>query len=221
LSLLILIVLVLAAAVYVWVSNSQRSAVRARLEVEAHRQALADAEREAADLAAATRVARDEMVESFGDVRLAMSKLVADAEQLDAAAVGAPARRRTRGRAAAAASDEPIAARRERYWRSPREDLATDAVVEAHINAATQLGDPIEICFTGWTDVEKAYLQGAAVDAACTVRTGVAKHLTFLCVGETPGAVKLAEAAAHGVPLISADQFERIICRQEGLSMPF
>ncbi|HEY1425944.1 MAG TPA: hypothetical protein VGF50_04660 [Caulobacteraceae bacterium] len=115
----------------------------------------------------------------------------------------------------------PDPTRREGYWRTPPAAIVPDDLIVARMNALAQLGQPAEVCFTGWTDDEKAQLRVDAIAAGCTVRTNIAKHLTFLCVGETPGPMKVEAAEEHGVVLISGDQFDRIICGGEAKAIPF
>lgn len=65
-----------------------------------------------------------------------------------------------------------------------------------------------DICFTGFTDADKAELAAKAKDAGLNVVTKVTVDLFMLCAGDSPGESKLKQAAAQGVRIISRVQME-------------
>ena len=228
---LVLIIAAAAALIVSWDRASQRRKALSYLQQTQTARAIDAAQEEAHALVEASRQAREEMEESFADVRKAMANLREHAEQIDAQRAAGPTpvpatpRKRPSGAAVRAILEmkaaPPDRTRREGYWNSPPAAIAGDAEVDSRLRAVSQLGQPVEICFTGWTDVEKAELHDEAVAAGCIVRTNVAHHLTVLCVGETPGPVKMRDAAAHAIPLISGAQFDRHICGRERDTAPF
>ncbi|HEY1753707.1 MAG TPA: BRCT domain-containing protein [Caulobacteraceae bacterium] len=107
------------------------------------------------------------------------------------------------------------------YWTTPPVPIVEDATILARVRALNELGQRAEICFTGWTDEEKEEMRAQAEAIGLTFRHDVAHHLTFICVGKTPGAKKLEKAAEQGVAVISGDQFDRVVCGNEAKDIPF
>ena len=101
----------------------------------------------------------------------------------------------------------PDHTRRHGYWFAPLVQTDSNDAVDAAVAAASF---PAQICFTGFSEEEKVFLADVATQGRFRVMTGVAKHLTLLCVGENPGPQKVASARARGVMLVSAGQFERV-----------
>ena len=65
-----------------------------------------------------------------------------------------------------------------------------------------------EICFTGFSESEKADLVTKAKAAGLNVVTKVTVDLFILCTGDAPGAAKLKQAEAQGAMIISRSQLE-------------
>ena len=97
------------------------------------------------------------------------------------------------------------------YWVAPPVALASHARIEDALSRV--IGGPQsgpQICFTGWTDAEKDELKARAVDSGFRVMTNVSVHLNFLCAGQSPGHVKIANAIDVGAAIISGSQFESL-----------
>jgi NAD-dependent DNA ligase len=73
-----------------------------------------------------------------------------------------------------------------------------------------------QICFTGFTDEEKAELAALAAEHGMTVVTAVTKHLKYLCIGEYPGPKKLEKALRQGgVQCLSAEELKLLVTTGE------
>jgi BRCT domain type II-containing protein len=68
-----------------------------------------------------------------------------------------------------------------------------------------------EICFTGFSHVEKEELVGLAKNARLRVTTAVTKTLSFLCAGENAGPTKLEKAHAQGIIVMNRVEFENLL----------
>ncbi len=68
-----------------------------------------------------------------------------------------------------------------------------------------------EVCFTGFSQTEKAELASLAKNARLRVTTTVTKTLSFLCVGENAGPAKLEKAQAQGAIVMTRVQFESLL----------
>lgn len=89
------------------------------------------------------------------------------------------------------------------------------ARAQSHSNALTRslltVPTPVgEVLFSGFPDVDRAYLEQLAQAHNWVVRQTVSKHLTVLVAGPRVGATKLARARAAGVQIMARDDFERI-----------
>jgi NAD-dependent DNA ligase len=69
----------------------------------------------------------------------------------------------------------------------------------------------LDVCFTGFTDGEKAELAGLAKAAGLNVVTKVTVACFMLCAGATAGAKKLKDATDQGVRIVTRDQLEEFI----------
>ena len=69
----------------------------------------------------------------------------------------------------------------------------------------------IEVCFTGFADIEKNELMQLASDSGLHVTTGITKALAFLCIGENAGPSKLAKAKEQNVIILSREQFHHLL----------
>src|ERR1700742_4520158 len=61
-------------------------------------------------------------------------------------------------------------------------------------NKAPAKEKQFEVCFTGFSEADKASLSQLAVDAGFLVVGSVTKGLSLLCVGQNAGPAKLAKA---------------------------
>lgn len=68
-----------------------------------------------------------------------------------------------------------------------------------------------QVCFTGFSIVEKAELIDAAFNAKLDVVDSVTKKLAFLCTGENAGPVKIAKAKEQGVCILDKSQFLNLL----------
>lgn len=68
-----------------------------------------------------------------------------------------------------------------------------------------------EICFTGFSVLDKARLQDLATNAGMIVRHGVTSKLSFLCCGKNAGPSKTSEAREKRILAITEDQFTSLI----------
>ncbi|MGH6973902.1 MAG: BRCT domain-containing protein [Stellaceae bacterium] len=68
-----------------------------------------------------------------------------------------------------------------------------------------------EICFTGFSPVEKEELIERARNSRLSVVTTVTKALSFLCVGENPGPVKIEKAKALNACILTRAQFDNLL----------
>jgi NAD-dependent DNA ligase len=214
---LIILVVVIGFGAIAWATSANANAALAKARAAALAEAAEEARQIAEDarrLKAEAQEAVSEFKAAFEAIRAAEPTNIPDTKPRDA-------RRQKRNSELEAVlmrrAAKPTPASRPLYWLEPPIEIAPDHVVKAHIDAVHRLNARIEICFTGWTDEEKEELHERAVRSACVVRAAVSHHLTFLCVGATPGPTKLDHAAGQRVPLISADQFERLIAPE----MPF
>jgi NAD-dependent DNA ligase len=73
----------------------------------------------------------------------------------------------------------------------------------------------LEICFTGFTDVEKSELTDLAKRRGLTVVTKVTKNCFVLCVGATAGAKKVKEATDRGVRIVARDELDNFLLTGE------
>ena len=69
----------------------------------------------------------------------------------------------------------------------------------------------LEVCFTGFTNAEKAELVVLTKKADMSVVTKVTVGLFMLCAGATPGTAKIKQAAAQGARIVSREQLEDFI----------
>lgn len=69
----------------------------------------------------------------------------------------------------------------------------------------------LQVCFTGFSDAEKAELVVLAKGAGMSVVTKVTVDLFMLCAGPTPGAAKIKQATAQQAPIVSREQLEDFI----------
>lgn|GEM_PF-857575 len=68
-----------------------------------------------------------------------------------------------------------------------------------------------EICFTGFTPDEKEVLWELATKVGFQVVQSVTKHLAFLCIGETPGPIKIQKAKKQNVIIVNLEQFHKLL----------
>ena len=68
-----------------------------------------------------------------------------------------------------------------------------------------------EICFTGFTPEEKEGLWNIANEAGFQIVNSVTVHLSILCVGETPGPVKLDKAKKQNSLILNIEQFRNLL----------
>jgi NAD-dependent DNA ligase len=80
-----------------------------------------------------------------------------------------------------------------------------------YANKPASAGKRYEICFTGFSDVEKNELNQIAVERGMFVVTTVTKHLDCLCVGPSPGPSKLEKAQRQNVQCLSAEEFKLLV----------
>lgn len=84
-----------------------------------------------------------------------------------------------------------------------------------YLNAAQRKNKTVQICFTGFSALEKSELVDLARKHKFSVATSVTKSLAFLCTGESAGPSKLATASAQGVLLLTRSQFEQLLATGE------
>jgi NAD-dependent DNA ligase len=77
-----------------------------------------------------------------------------------------------------------------------------------YATAPTKREKGLEICFTGFTDAEKAELVELARHGGLTVVTKVTVACFILCAGATAGAKKVKEATDRGVRIVARDGLE-------------
>jgi dihydroorotase-like cyclic amidohydrolase len=65
-----------------------------------------------------------------------------------------------------------------------------------------------DICFTGFSDIEKAVLVAKAKAAGLNVVTKVTVNLFMLCVGDSPGESKVKQATVQKARIINPVQLE-------------
>jgi NAD-dependent DNA ligase len=68
-----------------------------------------------------------------------------------------------------------------------------------------------EVCFTGFSDSEKASASQLAIDAGLTIVTAVTRNLLILCTGPNPGPAKLEKASKQRVPVLTLEQFKHFL----------
>ncbi len=68
-----------------------------------------------------------------------------------------------------------------------------------------------QVCFTGFSAVEKAELSALAWESKLEVVNSVTKRLAFLCAGENAGPAKLEKARQQGVLVLSREQFVQLL----------
>lgn len=68
-----------------------------------------------------------------------------------------------------------------------------------------------EICFTGFTALERAELETLAGHAGMAVKESVTKTLAYLCVGNTPGPSKIEKAKRQGAAFLNREQFLELL----------
>jgi hypothetical protein len=83
--------------------------------------------------------------------------------------------------------------------------------VYANMPPKNKRGPWFEICFSGFGLTEKVILSSRATAAGHRVVGSVTKGLTFLCVGENPGASKVQKAQDQHVRFLSRQQFVHLI----------
>lgn len=69
----------------------------------------------------------------------------------------------------------------------------------------------IEILFTGFSKARKDELAEMAEQYGMKVVKSVTKELAYLCVGPSPGPVKVAQATENGVEIIEAEEFLALV----------
>jgi len=84
-----------------------------------------------------------------------------------------------------------------------------------YANKALDKEKHFEVCFTGFSDSEKASLSQLAIDAGFMVVTAVTRNLSILCTGPNPGPAKLEKASKQGVPLMTLEQFKHFLATGE------
>ena len=70
---------------------------------------------------------------------------------------------------------------------------------------------PPEVCFTGFSVVDKERLEALASDARLNAVSSVTKKLLFLVAGENAGPAKLKKAREQGTPVIDEAHFLRFL----------
>jgi NAD-dependent DNA ligase len=80
-----------------------------------------------------------------------------------------------------------------------------------YANKAPDKEKHFEVCFTGFSETEKASLSQLAIDAGFMVVTAVTRNLSVLCTGPNPGPAKLEKASKQGVPLMTLEQFKHFL----------
>lgn len=68
-----------------------------------------------------------------------------------------------------------------------------------------------EICFTGFSLMKKAELAERARNVLFRVVVTITKTLSFLCVGENAGPVKVEKAKEHKVTILTRVQFNNLL----------
>ncbi|MFZ0885003.1 MAG: BRCT domain-containing protein [Candidatus Acidiferrales bacterium] len=80
-----------------------------------------------------------------------------------------------------------------------------------YANKAPVKGKHFEICFTGFSDADKASVCRLAITAGLSVVTTVTRNLSMLCVGPNPGPAKLENASKQGVCVVTLGQFKQFL----------
>jgi NAD-dependent DNA ligase len=80
-----------------------------------------------------------------------------------------------------------------------------------YANAKPKKEKLTQVCFTGFTAVEKAELSALAHAANLEVVGSVTKNLAFLCAGENAGPAKLEKAREQGNHILSKQQFLHLL----------
>ena len=100
--------------------------------------------------------------------------------------------------------------------KSPFEPAAIDAMSEPEGWAwvysqqkATHGVKAPEVCFTGFSALEKSELEELAASVNLKAVAGVTKGLLFLVAGANAGPAKLAKARSQGTPVLDRQTFER------------
>ncbi len=78
-------------------------------------------------------------------------------------------------------------------------------------NAAPRKEKLMQVCFTGFSALEKEELIALAKEHRLTVATSVTKDLAFLCTGANAGPAKIAKSKEQGVTLLTRRQFEYLL----------
>jgi NAD-dependent DNA ligase len=80
-----------------------------------------------------------------------------------------------------------------------------------YANKAPVKGQHFEICFTGFSDAEKASACRLAITAGLAVVTSVTRNLSMLCVGPNPGPAKLEKASRQSLSIVTFEQFKQFL----------
>lgn len=80
-----------------------------------------------------------------------------------------------------------------------------------YANAKPRKEKLTQVCFTGFSAIEKSELTELAEAANLQVVTSVTKALAFLCVGENAGPAKLQKAKEQGNHIMSREQFLHLL----------
>lgn len=73
----------------------------------------------------------------------------------------------------------------------------------------------LTVCFTGFTDDERPFLRAEAERIGMAVRTSVNGSTGYLCIGSEPGPSKMRIAKEAGVPIITKEEFLKIVATGE------
>jgi BRCT domain type II-containing protein len=80
-----------------------------------------------------------------------------------------------------------------------------------YANAKPRKEKLTQVCFTGFSAVEKAELSALAATARLEVVGSITKNLAFVCAGENAGPSKLEKAKGQGVHVLNREQFEHLL----------
>jgi len=80
-----------------------------------------------------------------------------------------------------------------------------------YVNAKPRKEKLTQVCFTGFSTVDKPELSALAEAANLEVVSSVTKNLAFLCAGENAGPSKLAKARDQGAHILTKQQFIHLL----------
>jgi len=66
----------------------------------------------------------------------------------------------------------------------------------------------VNVCFTGFSDSDKAYLKDVATRIGMNVKSSVSGKLNLLVCGPNPGPGKLRDATELGIKIVSFEEFK-------------